>query len=118
MADHELVINGAATGKIKDFLGSPPSIDGKPGWEWLPVIDNLPVFDPSTHTVTGPTKTVNINDVTYDYVLTAKTFDDQSVKILRAMAAVLVDEINILRTQHGLSDRTLQQFKNAVEARL
>jgi hypothetical protein len=39
-------------------------------------------------------------------------------RILTAFAAILVEEINILRNQHGLSDRTLQQLKTAIENRI
>ncbi len=37
---------------------------------------------------------------------------------LRASMLVVMDEINILRAQHSLSDRTLSQLKTAVKAKI
>ena len=39
-------------------------------------------------------------------------------RIMTALASILVDEFNILRAEHGLSDRTLQQLKTAIENRI
>jgi len=39
-------------------------------------------------------------------------------RIMIALAAILVDEINILRSQHGLADRTLTQLKTAIVNRI
>ena len=39
-------------------------------------------------------------------------------KHLRALALVVMDEINILRGQHGLPDRTVAQLKNAVKNKI
>ena len=39
-------------------------------------------------------------------------------RIMTAFAAILVDEFNILRAEHGLADRTLAQFKTAIENRI
>jgi len=38
--------------------------------------------------------------------------------IIRALASVLVDELNILRTQHSLPNRTLAQLKTAIRNKL
>lgn len=38
--------------------------------------------------------------------------------VLRAFALVVLDEINTLRSQHGLADRTIAQLKAGVRARL
>lgn len=43
---------------------------------------------------------------------------DATEGILRAFASVVVDEINILRQQHALGDRTLAQLKTAMRAKL
>jgi hypothetical protein len=43
---------------------------------------------------------------------------DGEGKILRAIVAVLLDEINILRTNAGLGQRTLNQAKNAIFTKL
>lgn len=37
---------------------------------------------------------------------------------LKAFAEVMLDEINILRTNAGLQPRTIQQLKNAVKAKI
>lgn len=41
-----------------------------------------------------------------------------NVRVLRALAAVIVNEINVLRTQHGLPDRTLVQLVTAIKAQI
>jgi hypothetical protein len=38
-------------------------------------------------------------------------------RVLKALALVMVDEINILRAEHGLAPRTDQQAYNAVRAK-
>jgi len=44
--------------------------------------------------------------------------DPKLRRIMIAFAAILVNEINTLRQQHGLADRTLQQLKTAIENRI
>ena len=39
-------------------------------------------------------------------------------RILTAFADIIVSEINILRSEHGLPDRTLSQLKTAIENRI
>lgn len=54
----------------------------------------------------------------------AQGFDDtivkelETMKILRAYSLVVLDEINLLRQQHSLPDRTVAQLKAAVRAKL
>jgi hypothetical protein len=43
---------------------------------------------------------------------------DQNGRLIRALAKVTMDEINILRAQHGLTSRTLTQLTNAITAEL
>ena len=42
----------------------------------------------------------------------------QTRTIMRAFAEVVLDEINLLRTQHSLPVRTLSQLRNAVRSKL
>jgi len=44
--------------------------------------------------------------------------DPRIRRIMIAFADILVSEINILRAEHGLSDRTLQQLKTAIINRI
>ena len=44
--------------------------------------------------------------------------DPRFRRIMIAFAAILVDEFNILRTEHGLADRTLLQLKTAIINRI
>ena len=44
--------------------------------------------------------------------------DPKFRRVMIAFAAILVDEINILRAEHGLSDRTLSQLKTAIQNRI
>jgi hypothetical protein len=46
-----------------------------------------------------------------------KDFEVQFQKLLKAFALVVLDEINVLRQQHGLPVRTTAQLKAAVKAR-
>jgi len=39
-------------------------------------------------------------------------------RLLRALAEVMMDEINVLRSQHALSARTLSQVVSAIESKL
>ena len=39
-------------------------------------------------------------------------------KLMEAIALIIKDEINILRAQHGLADRTNQQIIDALETKL
>jgi len=48
---------------------------------------------------------------------TVTTFDEVE-DVMRAFARVLLDEINILRTQHSLADRTIAQLKTAIRNKL
>lgn len=43
---------------------------------------------------------------------------DGTEEILRAFASVMVDEINILRANHSLPDRTLAQLKTAIRNKM
>ena len=43
---------------------------------------------------------------------------DQLEGIMRAFAGVVLDEINTLRTEHSLPDRTLAQLKTAIRGKL
>jgi len=42
----------------------------------------------------------------------------ETMKILRAFSLVMLDEINLLRQQHALPDRTVAQLKAAVRTKL
>jgi len=44
--------------------------------------------------------------------------DPQFRRIMTAFASILVDEFNILRSEHGLADRTLSQLKTAIVNRI
>ena len=51
-----------------------------------------------------------------DRVHNKKRLDDE--RVIKALALVTMDEINILRGQHSLTDRTLAQLKTAVRGKL
>jgi hypothetical protein len=46
---------------------------------------------------------------------TARKSEMDSERLIRAVVKVLIDEINALRSQYGLSDRTIQQAKTAIK---
>lgn len=39
-------------------------------------------------------------------------------KLIEALARVVMDEVNILRQEHGKPDRTLAQMASAIESKL
>lgn len=41
-----------------------------------------------------------------------------SRRVLKAFAAVMLDELNILRQQHGLAARTAEQLRDAIKGKL
>jgi len=51
----------------------------------------------------------------YDDAIVAEL---DTMKIMRAFSLVMLDEINILRQQHSLPDRTVAQLKAAVRAKV
>ena len=44
--------------------------------------------------------------------------DEKFRRIMIAFASILVNEFNILRAEHGLPDRTLEQLKTAIKNRI
>ena len=44
--------------------------------------------------------------------------DPRFRRVMIAFASIIVDEINILRSEHGLPDRTLEQLKTAIQNRI
>lgn len=47
----------------------------------------------------------------------AKDFTISFDKLLKAFALVVLNEVNVLRVEAGLSERTIEQLKNAVKAK-
>lgn len=43
---------------------------------------------------------------------------DEVESVIRALALVLLDEVNLLRSQHGLNARTISQIKTAIRNKL
>jgi hypothetical protein len=60
----------------------------------------------------------DLNQIEADKAVNLFQDDPRLRRILVAFAAVLVDEINILRSEHSLPDRTLQQLKTAILNRI
>lgn len=85
--------------KIRDLVGL--NISGAENqaildkWATIPPLPIDPPESPPTN-----------QDLANDLALTQKVF--------RAFALVVLDQINILRAQHGLVDRTAQQIKDAI----
>ena len=47
-----------------------------------------------------------------------RTVNKFSHEMVKAFAEIMLDEINILRSEAGLNDRTMTQFKNAMKNKL
>lgn len=56
------------------------------------------------------------NDIGVDRTEARQKIDNE--RVLRAFAEVVMDEINILRSQHGLADRTLGQLVTAIKSKI
>ena len=99
--------------------------------------DDIP-FEPSTHIVlninyTPDVETERLNNTNdglrpitqgeIDSDIATELDEEADIEVSlnstnKAFALVVLDEINILRSQVGLSTRSLQQLKNAVKAKL
>lgn len=121
---------GATAPYTKQYLVSVNTQDYNPS-EWLinPDLSAVQGFSPVYWDVVGDS-VVLVDQATRDArdaelaAITAAaelqrekdSYDQKAV--LRALALVLLDEVNILRAQHSLPPRTAAQARNAIRAKL
>jgi len=100
------------------------------GWRWVEEVIVNPPYDPETEVREGPVESVTSNQWRKISTVRAKTSVELDVeadnaadnifvrdKTMKAFALVLLDEINGLRAQHSLADRTVAQLRNAVSTK-
>ncbi len=101
-----------------------PTVATKPGFRWMPCAPVAPpAFDPLAETITGPTYTVNANDVTEVWTkraLTAQEISDQKDSAVnglnntnyKALLVILLQVVNDARATraklNALIDATSQ----------
>lgn len=97
-------------------------------WIWRPDVSAVGAFLSKYWIITGDVVTLmdqaardavdaqeEADFVASDRVLAKGRYDDRDLK---ALALIVLDEINILRAQHGLNPRTQAQLKSAHSAKV
>lgn len=106
--------------RIEDNID--PTVQTKPGYRWLPVIDiPRPSYNPSTH-VAVPNVTVGEDAVTRDWSMRAKSPEEiDAEKIQRinaidfAILAALLGMENRIRSQQSQPVLTMDQYKDLLK---
>ena len=129
MAKYAHIKNGAVY-RIVDLISGPPP--NKAAYI-LPYVETpRPSYDPVTeHPPVRQPDDIQANQVVQVWAApvakTAQELDDEKEEItsridldpyLKAFALVMLDEINLLRQQHSLADRTPAQLRAAVKSKL
>ena len=87
------------------------AVEGWPSKYWIITGDTVSLADQSTRDAIDLAESEASKDATADRVDTVESYE-------RAFAEVVLDEINVLRQQHSLADRTLSQLKTALRGKL
>ena len=87
------------------------AIFGHPNRYWILTGDIFTLMDATAQAVVDAALLVTQRDDLADEIEELESYS-------RAFALIVMDEINILRAQHGLADRTPAQLKNALRNRL
>ena len=101
------------TEPIANYVENPDlsAVDGFPAKYWSLTGDIFSLVDQATRDAIDAALLVTARDDLADDIDRLETF-------LRAFALVVLDEFNNLRSQHGLTARTISQLKNAVRNKL
>lgn len=101
-----------------------------PNGSWFEYVEVVPSLDPDTEVAVGHIDAIDIDADTATRTFTkrsktAQEMDDEKDamaalpnKLTKAVALVLLDEVNLLRAEHQLAARTPAQLRNAVKAKL
>jgi len=90
------------------------SVSGFLPKHWIITGDVVSLMDQAARDAADVQETADI--VAGERTAGKQQFDDE--RILKALALVILDEINILRSQHGLAARTKMQFANAIRSKV
>ena len=86
-------------------------VAGFPSIYWIITGDIVSLMDQAARDAVDAANLIASRDALADELDRAETF-------MRAFALIVMDELNILRGQHGLADRTPAQLKTALRNRL
>ena len=87
------------------------AVSGQPNKYWIITGDMVSLMSQTERDAVDTEELSTQRDGTADQL-------DQLEDVLRAFALATLDEINILRGQHGLTPRTIAQLKNVVRSKL
>ena len=98
---------------VTNYIEEPDlsSVIGQPVKYWVVTGDVISIVDAATRAAIDAAELSAVRDELANDIDRAETF-------LRAFALVVLDEINLLRGQHSLSQRTPAQLKAAVRNKL
>ena len=90
------------------------AVDGFLSKYWVITGDTISLMDQAARDAVDAAEVVA--DIAADRIVEKGRIDVE--RILKALALVTKDEINILRAEHGLSARTNNQLLNAIKAKV
>lgn len=98
---------------VEDWIKNPDmsAVDGWAAKYWTVSGDTVSLLDQASRDAIDAVEASAQKDATADQTESVGTWE-------RAFAEVVLDEINTLRAQHALADRTLTQLRNAVREKL
>lgn len=98
---------------IANYIEEPDlsAVVGQPVKYWLITGDVVSLVDVATQLAIDAALLVATRDALANDI-------DRNESFMKAFALVVLDEFNNLRSQHGLSPRTIAQLKNAVRSKL
>lgn len=122
MAEFALLIDGSFVRTYTTDV-KPSDIPHK-GVVWLPFVKaSLPVFDPATQVLLGPTVAIHADHVSSDYSVRQKTQEELDAEkqayvdnVDMLVFKILFNHENRIRTLESKSTITAQQFKTALLA--
>jgi len=108
---------------------SPPLVQTKPGYRWLPYVVVNADYDSSTQERTGPVRVISDTEVTDTFTIRNYTADELAASaeankvayvdsIDRLQFLVMFDMENRVRVLEGKSPVTAANYRNALKARL
>lgn len=98
---------------IADWIHNPDlsAVVGQPPKYWDIVLDLITLMSATDRQAVEDAKLVATRDTRVSQI-------DHEEDLLRAIVSILLDEINILRQDHGLAPRTLAQARRAIRNKL
>lgn len=101
---------------VDDWIVNPDlsAVAGQPARYWAITGDVVSLMDQAARDQVD----ADVAQAATDADRTAEKARLTTERVLRAFALVVMDEINLLRAQHGLADRTASRLLNAITAKV